>query len=100
VMYAGRIVELGPTAVVLQNPRHPYTRGLLDSLPSRAEPGRELNQIPGSTPSMLRLPEGCPFRPRCPRASPVCVVMPEHTGDAVRRARCHHPLVLTPAEAA
>ena len=100
VMYAGRIVELGPTAVVLQNPRHPYTRGLLDSLPSRAEPGRELNQIPGSTPSMLRLPEGCPFRPRCPRASPVCVVMPEPTGDAVRRARCHHPLVLTPAEAA
>jgi peptide/nickel transport system ATP-binding protein len=100
VMYAGKIVEEGPTDLVLTNPRHPYTRGLLDSLPSRAEPGRALNQIPGSTPSLLRLPEGCPFQPRCPRASPACIVMPEPTGNAVRRARCHHPLVLTPAEAA
>jgi peptide/nickel transport system ATP-binding protein len=100
VMYAGKIVEEGPTGTVLTSPRHPYTRGLLDSLPSRAEPGRELNQIPGSTPSALRLPDGCPFQPRCPRASPACIVMPEPTGDAARRARCHHPLVLTPAEAA
>ncbi len=100
VMYAGKIVEEGPTVTVLTSPRHPYTRGLLDSLPSRAEPGRELNQIPGSTPSALRLPEGCPFQPRCLRASPACIVMPEPTGDAARRARCHHPLVLTPAEAA
>jgi peptide/nickel transport system ATP-binding protein len=100
VMYAGSIVEEGPTALVLEAPRHPYTRGLLDSLPSEAEPGRELRQIPGSTSSLLRVPEGCPFRPRCPRASPACVLMPEPTGDAVRRARCHHPLVLTAAEAA
>jgi peptide/nickel transport system ATP-binding protein len=100
VMYAGRIVEEGPTAAVLTAPRHPYTRSLLDSLPSRAEPGRELRQIPGQTPSLLHPPEGCPFRPRCPRASPACLAMPEPTGDATRRARCHHPLVLTPAEAA
>ncbi|HEX8165558.1 MAG TPA: ABC transporter ATP-binding protein [Beijerinckiaceae bacterium] len=100
VMYAGKIVEEGPTAAVLTAPRHPYTRGLLDSLPSRAEPGRELAQIPGQTPSLLGAPEGCPFRPRCPRASAACLAMPEPTGDAVRRARCHHPLVLTPAEAA
>jgi peptide/nickel transport system ATP-binding protein len=100
VMYAGKIVEEGPTGTVLTSPRHPYTRGLLDSLPSRAEPGRELNQIPGSTPSVLSLPDGCPFQPRCSRASPACIVMPEPTGDAARRARCHHPLVLTPAEAA
>ncbi|MFL5316100.1 MAG: ABC transporter ATP-binding protein [Microvirga sp.] len=100
VMYAGRIVEEGPTALVLAAPRHPYTRGLLDSLPSRAEPGRDLRQIPGQTPSLLSPPEGCPFRPRCPRASTACLVMPEPTGDMVRQARCHHPLVLNPAEAA
>ena len=100
VMYAGRIVEEGPTAAVLLAPRHPYTSGLLDSLPSRATPGLPLNQIPGSTPSLLRLPEGCPFQPRCPRATELCRIMPEPTGDAIRSARCHHPLVLTPAEAA
>ena len=64
------------------------------------EPGRDLRQIPGQTPSLLAPPEGCPFRPRCPRASAACLVMPEPTGDMVRKARCHHPLVLTPAEAA
>ncbi len=69
VMYAGRIIEEGPTAAVLRGPRHPYTRGLLESLPSRVEPGRDLAQIPGSTPSLLRLPEGCAFRPRCSRAT-------------------------------
>lgn len=100
VMYAGRIVEEGPTRLVLTAPRHPYTRGLLDSLPSRAQPGLDLVQIPGQTPSLLRLPEGCPFRPRCGRATDVCAVMPEATGDAVHSARCHHPLTVTPAEAA
>jgi peptide/nickel transport system ATP-binding protein len=100
VMYAGRIVEEGPTAAVLSAPRHPYTRGLLDSLPSLAVPGQPLNQIPGSTPSLLHPPEGCPFRPRCPRVTDICRIMPEPTGDATRQARCHHPLVLTPAEAA
>ncbi|MDB5512936.1 MAG: methionine transporter ATP-binding protein [Enterovirga sp.] len=100
VMYGGRIVEEGPTDVVLTGPRHPYTQGLLDSLPSRAKPGTELVQIPGGTPSLLALPEGCPFRPRCPRETEICRTMPEPTGDALRRARCHHPLVLSPAEAA
>ena len=76
VMYAGRIIEEGPTAAVLSGPRHPYTQGLLDSLPSRAAPGRELQQIPGSTPSLANLPPGCPFAPRCARADAVCATMP------------------------
>jgi peptide/nickel transport system ATP-binding protein len=94
VMYAGRIVEAGPTAAVLRNPRHPYTRGLLDSLPARAEPGRDLVQIPGSTPSLLSLPPGCAFAPRCPRADAACQVMPELVTERLRQHRCHHPFGL------
>jgi peptide/nickel transport system ATP-binding protein len=56
VMYAGRLIEEGPAAAVLRAPRHPYTHGLLESLPSRAAPGRDLVQIPGAPPSLLRLP--------------------------------------------
>jgi peptide/nickel transport system ATP-binding protein len=96
VMYAGRIIEEGPTAAVLRGPRHPYTRGLLESLPSRVEPGRDLAQIPGSTPSLLRLPEGCAFRPRCDRATEKCHTMPALERHGLRAWRCHHPL---PAEA-
>jgi peptide/nickel transport system ATP-binding protein len=95
VMYAGRIIEEGPTAAVLRSPRHPYSRGLLESLPSRAEPGKDLTQIPGSTPPLLKLPEGCAFRPRCREATDVCHTMPalEHHGN--RGWRCHHPLGVT-----
>jgi peptide/nickel transport system ATP-binding protein len=92
VMYAGRIVEEGPTASVLRDPRHPYTRGLLDSLPATAAPGQLLNQIPGTTPSLLALPPGCPFAPRCARAGDECRTDPPHHGDALRAYRCHHPL--------
>jgi peptide/nickel transport system ATP-binding protein len=92
VMYAGRIIEEGPTAAVLRGPRHPYTRGLLESLPSRAEPGRDLTQIPGSTPSLLRLAEGCAFRPRCREASDICRTMPALERLGARAFRCHHPL--------
>jgi peptide/nickel transport system ATP-binding protein len=92
VMYAGRIIEEGPTAVVLRNPRHPYSRGLLESLPFRVEPGRDLAQIPGSTPSLLRLPEGCAFRPRCGEATELCHSMPLLERHQRRAFRCHHPL--------
>jgi peptide/nickel transport system ATP-binding protein len=92
VMYAGRIVERGPVAEVLRAPIHPYTRGLLDSLPALATPGEKLSQIPGSTPSLLALPPGCPFAPRCPRASEVCRTDPPLVGDAQHGALCHHPL--------
>jgi peptide/nickel transport system ATP-binding protein len=77
---------------VLRAPRHPYTRGLLDSLPSRAAPGEELRQIPGSSPSLASLPPGCAFAPRCARADVACHTMPELTPAAERAWRCHHPL--------
>jgi peptide/nickel transport system ATP-binding protein len=100
VMYAGRIVEDGPTADVLTHPRHPYTRGLLDSLPSQAEPGQSLRQIPGSTPSLLKLAEGCPFRPRCDRSTDICATEPPLVVDGAQSARCYHPLGVRTPDAA
>ncbi|MCB2130271.1 MAG: ABC transporter ATP-binding protein [Rhodobacteraceae bacterium] len=92
VMYAGRIVEAGPVGQVLRSPRHPYTQGLLDSLPTRTSPGEELAQIPGTTPSLINLPSGCAFAPRCARANAECAVIPEEVYEDARRFRCHHPL--------
>ena len=92
VMYAGRIVEAGPVGQVLREPWHPYTRGLLDSLPAMAEPGQRLAQIPGTTPSLLSLPPGCPFAPRCAHADVACNTEPPVVEQAGRLARCHHPL--------
>ena len=89
VMYAGRLVEDGPTAAVLREPRHPYTQGLIDSLPSRGKPGQDLAQIPGTTPSLLDLPPGCPFAPRCTRKTAACAIMPEETRTGPRGWRCH-----------
>src|SRR5215210_2195562 len=94
VMYAGRIVETGPVVDTLERPIHPYTAGLIGSVPSRNRRGSALAQIPGMMPSLARIPSGCPFHPRCPRGSAICrVEMPAETlcGDR-RMARCHHPL--------
>ena len=92
VMYAGRIVESGSVEEVLAHPHHPYTRGLLDSVPSRNVPGRPLAQITGMTPSLLDLGEGCAFRERCARASDLCAVSPAVTRPAAGRSlRCVHP---------
>jgi peptide/nickel transport system ATP-binding protein len=88
VMYAGRIVEQGTVDEVLYSPMHPYTRGLLDSVPANNEGSARLRQIPGMTPSLARLPQGCSFRERCAHADAMCVTMPELNS----RARCHHPL--------
>jgi peptide/nickel transport system ATP-binding protein len=73
VMYAGRVAELGPLAQVLDTPQHPYTWGLLQSLPG-AETSREepLHPIEGTPPSLISVPSGCPFHPRCPYVMPVC----------------------------
>ncbi|KAA2316294.1 ABC transporter ATP-binding protein [Pseudooceanicola sediminis] len=95
VMYAGRIVERGAVDDVLDRPRHPYTRGLLDSLPMENDRGQPLRQIPGNAPPPLNRPEGCPFRPRCARASEACLAEPAETGTAARAWRCFHPLEQT-----
>jgi peptide/nickel transport system ATP-binding protein len=92
VMYAGRIIEEGPVVAVLRDPRHPYTAGLLHSLPANAIPGQDLFQIPGSTPSLLDLPPGCPFAPRCAHADALCATPPPRVADGARAVRCHHPL--------
>ena len=91
VMYAGRIVEQGQTAALLRDPRHPYTAGLIASLPAMAKPGAPLAQIPGATPSLLSLPPGCPFAPRCARATDVCKNEPEMTVHKDRGWCCFHP---------
>jgi peptide/nickel transport system ATP-binding protein len=95
VMYAGRIVEDGPTDLVLTSPRHPYTRGLIDSMPSQAKPGQPLAQIAGTTPSLLRLPRGCAFRPRCLAATEICETEPPQVAEPARGVRCHHPLLVS-----
>jgi oligopeptide/dipeptide ABC transporter ATP-binding protein len=77
VMYAGRIVETGSVEEVLLHPRHPYTRGLLQSIPSRGTKGKPLSVIKGVVPNPLRMPPGCKFQPRCPYAFDRCVEEPD-----------------------
>ncbi|WP_449486584.1 ABC transporter ATP-binding protein [Streptomyces avidinii] len=72
VMYAGRIVETAPVHEIYKRPAHPYTRGLLDSIPRLDQKGQELFAIKGLPPNLLRLPTGCSFNPRCTVAQDVC----------------------------
>ncbi|QTF08515.1 ABC transporter ATP-binding protein [Brenneria izadpanahii] len=92
VMYAGRVVESGATDQVLDHPAHPYTLGLIESLPGQGEQGKPLKQIPGMTPSLLGLDDGCAFRNRCAYASEVCRTPPRHQCWADgQTASCFHP---------
>ncbi|MCZ4610870.1 ABC transporter ATP-binding protein [Streptomyces sp. Lzd4kr] len=72
VMYAGRIVEAAPIHELYKRPAHPYTRGLLDSIPRLDQKGKELYAIKGLPPNLLKIPSGCAFNPRCPKAQDVC----------------------------
>ncbi len=92
VMYAGRIVEQGDVAEVLDRPAHPYTHGLIGSVPSHNKRGERLFQIPGMTPSLFNLPEGCAFKTRCPRADGACGMDPQiERLPSGRELRCFHP---------
>lgn len=93
VMYAGRIVESGPVDAVLDTPLHPYTAGLIGSVPASNRRGQPLRQIPGMAPSALRAVAGCAFRERCQHADAACATPPgitDHGGG--RQVRCVHPL--------
>ena len=92
VMYAGRIVEAGTVDQVMDMPRHPYTRGLISSVPACNVRGQPLAQIPGMTPSLLNIPPGCPFRDRCARADADCAADPPlQTAADGCALRCFHP---------
>jgi oligopeptide/dipeptide ABC transporter ATP-binding protein len=94
VMYAGQVVEQSATRELFRAPRHPYTRGLLDSMPRLGQKRARLAQIPGQPPDLGALPRGCRFAPRCPRAQERCrVEEPPLTSSADGRdVRCHFPL--------
>lgn len=90
VMYAGSIIEHGPTSEVVRHPYHPYTRGLIGALPQQTRPGHRLNQIPGVMPSLQDVPDGCPFHPRCDFAEDICgKEFPKLTTIDDRAAACH-----------
>jgi peptide/nickel transport system ATP-binding protein len=72
VMYAGKIVEAGATAAIIEDPKHPYTQGLIKALPGILPPGSRLNQIPGMMPTLTDIPPGCAFHPRCKISDTVC----------------------------
>jgi oligopeptide/dipeptide ABC transporter ATP-binding protein len=90
VMYAGRIVEEGPVRAIFQNPTHPYTQGLLASMPG-GRAGERLQAIEGSVPQLGALPPGCAFNPRCPSRFEPCAVEPPPDYDVGpdQRAKCY-----------
>jgi peptide/nickel transport system ATP-binding protein len=99
VMYAGRIVEIGPVHEVIHNPQHPYTTGLMGSIPSVGQELERLPQIEGSMPRLNAIPKGCPFNPRCPRVFDRCKMeRPDLLPAAKTMAACwlHAPEVASP----
>jgi len=89
VMYAGRIAEIGPVRDVITDAKHPYTAGLMGSIPTLATNSDRLTQIPGSMPRLSAIPKGCAFNPRCPHAFDRCFVeRPEPIASGTRRVAC------------
>ena len=90
VMYAGRVIEQGPTKEIINDAQHPYTQGLMNALPQMAVPGQRLNQIQGSMPPLQRIPTGCAFNPRCNYVLEICKHnLPEFTQSGGCQVACH-----------
>ena len=90
VMYAGRIIEAGPTREIINDPQHPYTQGLINALPQQTPPGHRLKQIPGNMPPITAIPPGCPFAPRCGFAVDHCrTTLPEVVSYGSVDVACH-----------
>jgi len=87
VMYAGRTMEYGKARDVFYQPSHPYSIGLLDAVPRLDAEGGSMTTIPGNPPNLLRLPQGCPFQPRCPHAMEICATAPPLTAFGEGRQR-------------
>ncbi|MBE2896150.1 ABC transporter ATP-binding protein [Pasteurellaceae bacterium HPA106] len=93
VMYAGRTMEYGNAEQIFYNPTHPYSIGLIEAVPKLNEESHHLTTIPGNPPNLLNLPGGCPFQPRCRRASAQCMQTPELTRfDGNRLRACFIPV--------
>ncbi len=100
VMYAGRMVESGPTDALVTAPLHPYTKGLIGSVPTNNQRGTRLTQIPGMTPSLLNLPVGCAFQTRCAIVTQACRTDPKiQAFSSDRFVRCCTPLISVAADA-
>ncbi len=98
VMYAGRVIEEAPVATIFDRPLHPYTRGLLDCVPSLTEDRARLVAIPGTLPDPARRPPGCAFAPRCAHAQPACTaaIPPLETLEPGHRVACLRARELAP----
>jgi peptide/nickel transport system ATP-binding protein len=98
VMYAGRIAEIGPVRDVIKQPLHPYTKGLMGSIPSLTGESDRLVQIPGSMPRLTAIPSGCAFHPRCPRVfTPCSTFRPKLQPEQSSQVACwlYHPFPVT-----
>jgi oligopeptide/dipeptide ABC transporter ATP-binding protein len=96
VMYSGKIVEKGKTKELFDNPHHPYTEGLLGSIPRLSDTSKHFRQIPDTVPHPMHKPDGCYFHPRCKYATAACkkAMPPLKKIDGDRLIRCYHPLNL------
>ena len=103
VMYAGRLVEVGAVQQVIHAAHHPYSRGLMASIPSTEVTRERLHQIPGNMPRLTAIPSGCAFHPRCERASAQClsdrpVLSLDAASGSQHHVACWHPMHASTAE--
>lgn len=93
VMYAGQVIETGKVKEIINNPRHPYTKGLLNSIPKISENRERLDNIPGTVPQLGQMPSGCRFAPRCSKATEKCQMEPEMIDiGAGHQAKCFYAI--------